>query len=99
MPVLWFYEASAVLSRAQNTGTLAASKAAEFITELQSLNITADDAGVERVLTDVHRLALLYRLTSYDAAYLELAIRLNLPLATLDDELIRAAAAAGVPVL
>jgi predicted nucleic acid-binding protein len=99
VPVLWFYEASAVLSRAQNIGTLTASKAAEFITELQSLNITADDAGVERVLTDVHRLALSYRLTSYDAAYLELAIRLNLPLATLDDELIRAAGVAGIPVL
>jgi predicted nucleic acid-binding protein len=99
VPVLWFYEASAVLSRAQNTRTLAASKATAFITELKSLNITADDTGVEHVFTDVHRLALSYRLTSYDAAYLELAIRLNLPLATLDDELIRAARAAGVTVL
>jgi predicted nucleic acid-binding protein len=99
VPVLWFYEASAVLSRAQNTGMLAATRAAEFITELQSLNITADDAGVVRVFTDVHHLALSYRLTSYDAAYLELAVRLNLPLATLDDELIQAASAAGVPVL
>ena len=99
VPVLWLYEASAVLSRAQNTGTLAAPKAAEFITELRSLNIIADDAGVARVLTDVHRLALSHHLTSYDAAYLELAIRLNLPLATLDDKLIRAARAAGVAVL
>ena len=99
VPILWFYEASAVLARAQNTGMLAASKAADFITGLKSLNIVADDAGVERVLTDVHRLALSYRLTSYDAAYLELAIRLNLPLATLDDELTRAARTAGVRVL
>ena len=44
-------------------------------------------------------MALSYRLTSYDTAYLELATRLNLPLATLDDELIRAAGAAGIPVL
>jgi predicted nucleic acid-binding protein len=99
VPVLCFYEASAVLSRAQNIGTLIASKAAEFITELRSLSIIADDAGVARVLTDVHRLALSYHLTSYDAAYLELAIRLNLPLATLDDELIRAARTAGTRVL
>ena len=99
VPVLWFYEASAVLSRAQTIGTLAASKATAFITELKSLNIIADDAGVARVLTDVHRLALSYRLTSYDAAYLELATRLNLPLATLDDELLRAAGAAGILVL
>jgi predicted nucleic acid-binding protein len=99
VPVLWFYEASAVLSRAQNTGALAAARAADFIAELQSLSITADDAGLVRVFTDVHRLALAYRLTSYDAAYLELAIRLNLPLATLDDDLIQAAKAAGVGVL
>ena len=99
VPVLWFYEASAVLSRAQTTGTLVASRATAFITELRSLNITADDAGVAHVFTDVHRLALSYRLTSYDATYLELAIRLNLPLATLDDELVRAAGAAGVPLL
>jgi predicted nucleic acid-binding protein len=58
VPVLWFYEASAVLSRAQNIGMLTASKAAAFITELKSLNIIADDAGIARVLTDVHRLAL-----------------------------------------
>jgi predicted nucleic acid-binding protein len=99
VPVLWFYEASAVLSRAQNTGALAAAKAADFIAELQSLSITADDAGLARVFTDVHRLALACRLTSYDAAYLELAIRLNLPLATLDEDLIRAAKTAGVAVL
>jgi predicted nucleic acid-binding protein len=43
--------------------------------------------------------ALAYRLTSYDAAYLELAIRLQLPLATLDTELIRACKTAGVAVL
>ena len=78
---------------------LAASKAAEFIAELKSLNIIADDVGVDRALTDVHLLAPSYRLTSNDAAYLELAIRLDLPLATLDDELIRAACTAGVSML
>jgi predicted nucleic acid-binding protein len=45
---------------------------------------------VARVFSDVHRLALTYRLTSYDAAYLELALRRNLPLATLDAELVAA---------
>ena len=51
------------------------------------------------MLTSVHALALQYRLTSYDAAYLELAQRRNLPLATLDDELREACQAAGVTVL
>jgi hypothetical protein len=49
VPVPRFYEASAVLSRAQNTGMLAASKAAKFITELKSLSIIADDGVVAHV--------------------------------------------------
>jgi predicted nucleic acid-binding protein len=99
VPVLWFYEASAVLAREQNRGTLAAPKAEQFIVELKALRIVADAGSAARVFSDVHRLALDHRLTSYDAAYLELALRHGLPLATLDDELIRASKAAGVTVL
>jgi predicted nucleic acid-binding protein len=47
----------------------------------------------------LHRLALAHRLTSYDAAYLEVVLRRGLPLATLDDDLIRASRAAGVSVI
>ncbi len=99
VPILWFYEASAVLARAQNRGTLAAAKADEFIAELQALNIRADEESAARIFGDVHRLAVAHRLTSYDAAYLELALRRSLPLATLDDDLIRASQLAGVAVI
>ena len=99
VPALWFYEASAVLAREQNRGTLATPKADQFIAELTALRIAVDAESAARVFSDVHRLALAYRLTSYDAAYLELALRRGPPLATLDDELIRASAAAGVAVL
>jgi predicted nucleic acid-binding protein len=99
VPVLWFYEASAVLARAQIRGTLPAPKADEFIAELKFLKITADEESASRVFTDVHRLALTYRLTSYDAAYLELALRRDLPLATLDDDLILASKAAGLAIV
>jgi predicted nucleic acid-binding protein len=51
------------------------------------------------VFTDVHRVALAHRRTSYDAAYLELALRRNLPLATLDADLIRACKTASLTVL
>jgi len=54
---------------------------------------------MDRILTDVHRLAVTYRLTSYDAAYLELALRRKLPLATLDEDLVRACKMAGVDVI
>jgi predicted nucleic acid-binding protein len=96
VPILWLYEASAVLARAENRSTLAAEKASAFLAELQSLNIATDEESAARVFTDVHRLALTHRLTSYDAAYLELAIRRRVPLATLDDDLARASLAAGV---
>jgi len=101
VPVLWFYEASAVVAREQIRGTLAAPKADEFIAELKFLKITADEESAARVFPDVHRLALAltYRLTSYDAAYLELALRRDFPLATLDDDLIRASKAAGVAIV
>lgn len=99
VPVLWLYEASAVLARAQNRGTLDGAKAEEFIAALRALNITPDDESADRVFSDVHRLAVTYRLTSYDAAYLELAIRRRLPVASLDDDLLRACRAAGVQLL
>ena len=47
-------------------------------------------------LTDVHRVATVYHLTSYDPAYLELALRRSLPLATLDGELLAACKAVGL---
>ncbi len=49
--------------------------------------------------TRVEKLAREYRLTAYDAAYLEIAQRLHIPLATLDKELIGAARHAGVGLL
>ena len=58
-----------------------------------------DAESATRIFTDVHRLALTHRLTSYDAAYLELAMRRSVPLATLDDDLVRASRATGIALL
>jgi predicted nucleic acid-binding protein len=99
VPVLWRYEVSAVLVRAEIRGVLAASKAAEFLNRLAALDIRIDVENAARVLTDVRGLAIRHRLTSYDAAYLELALRRNLPMATLDEELLAACKAAGVTCL
>jgi predicted nucleic acid-binding protein len=99
VPILWRYEVSAVLVRAQTRGEASALEVDDFLADLRGLNITVDGPGTECILTDVHRLALDYRLTSYDAAYLELTLRRNLPLATLDEELARACKAAGGTIL
>jgi predicted nucleic acid-binding protein len=87
VPVLWRYEVSAVLARAQTKAGFPAQEVAAFLQSLAALDIRVDDETASRVLTDVHGLAVQFRLTSYDAAYLELAQRRKLPLATLDDEL------------
>ncbi len=99
VPVLWRYEVTAVLAKARKEGIITGEKADAFIALLQSLNITLDREGADRILTEVYSLAVTYRLTSYDAAYLELAIRKKLPLATLDAELIRACRSAGAALL
>lgn len=60
------------------------------------LNITADPATVSHALPETLNLARRYKLSCYDAAYLELALRAGLPLATLDADLEKAAKKAGV---
>ena len=99
VPVLWQYEVSAVLTRALKNGALDAPEVSEFLDTLNQLNISVDPDSSKHILTDVHQLAITYRLSSYDASYLEVAKRRNVPLATLDKELITASKASGVTLL
>jgi predicted nucleic acid-binding protein len=96
VPILWRYEVSAVLARAEIKGLLTTSKVVEFFEDLAVMRIIVDIESADRVLTDVYRRTTLHRLTAYDAAYLELALRRNLPIVTLDAELRNACKAAGV---
>ncbi len=98
VPVLWLYEVVSVLAKAQRTESITAEKVHGFLEDLRSLNIIVDDESFGHIFGDVHRLAVEHGLSGYDAAYLELAIRKGLPLATLDEDLQKAAAAAGVPL-
>jgi predicted nucleic acid-binding protein len=63
---------------------------------LAGIRISPDAATFPRALVETLSLARRYRLSSYDASYLELALRLGLPLATLDIDLLKAARKAGV---
>ena len=96
VPVLWLYEVVSVLAKAQRTASITADKAHGFLEDLRSLDITVDDESVGYIFGDVHRLAVEHGLSGYDAAYLELAIRKGLPLATLDEDLQKAAKTAGI---
>ena len=99
VPVLWLYEVVSVLAKAQRSASITADKVHGFLEDLRSLDITVDDESFGHIFGDVHRLAVEHGLSGYDAAYLELAIRKGLPLATLDEDLQKAAAAAGVALL
>ncbi len=98
VPVLWLYEVVSMLAKSERLGAISAGKVHGFLEDLRSLNIAVDEESFGYIFGDVHRLAVTYGLSGYDAAYLELAIRKGLPLATLDEDLQKAAPAAGVTV-
>ena len=96
VPAIWPYEVTNVLIVAERRKRIAQNKVIQFVKELQSFDITVDPQNSARIFRDVMTVAQMHRLTAYDAAYLELAIREGLPIATLDGNLRRAAVSAGV---
>ena len=98
-PQLWPLEALNVLLAGERRGRLDRDTRLALMSFLARLPITIDAETSDRTWDATARLAEAHRLTAYDAAYLELAQRLGLPLATRDATLIAAAAAAGVAVL
>jgi len=91
VPALWLYEVTNVSMLAVRKGRITKEKAITFLNNLIDLPIQVEPpahrADVLPVLADLMER---HKLTSYDAAYLELVIRRNLPLATLDKALIDA---------
>jgi len=96
-PGLWPLELANVLRTACKRGAIVAQRAQEISAEINTRPITIDTAPSSP--SALLALALRFDLTSYDAAYLELALRLQLPIATQDDALMQATMAAGVGVV
>ena len=98
VPSLWPLEvANAVLMGEQRNRSTQAD-AQRWIAVLETLPITLDGETAAHAWNDTLKLARAQNLSAYDAAYLELALRRGLPLATLDAELKAAAQAVGVPL-
>lgn len=91
VPGLWHLEASNVLVQAVKGGELSVADVEGFVAQLEVLPIAIDGDTASFALNRTMVLAMNYNLSSYDAAYLELALRRNLPLATLDTALVKAA--------
>lgn len=98
VPNLWHLEAANVLLSAEKRGELTAAEAERFISQLESLPVYTDSHTANQAFNRIRALAKAYKLSSYDAAYLELAIREGLPLATLDKSLLKAAKKAGIEI-
>ena len=99
VPIIWHLEVANLIALSERGGRVPASRSAEFITQLQNLPIMVDDELAARVFTYILDLARSQRLSAYDAAYLELAMRLGVPLASKDSDLCAAAERLGVAVI
>ncbi len=96
VPAVWWFEVRNLLITGERHGRMDPAGTAGFLAALERLSIGIDHAPASDT---VLALARLHRLTIYDAAYLELALRIDAPLATLDRKLAAAARAAGVPLV
>jgi predicted nucleic acid-binding protein len=96
VPGLWVLEVTNALAVGERRGRLSAGEAAGALRLLARMPIQIDDRAGLPLAADLLALARSHGLSAYDAAYLELALRLSCPLATLDRQLQAAAAAAGV---
>jgi predicted nucleic acid-binding protein len=99
VPGLWHLEVANILQIGIRRQRHAADFRDRILSDLSDLPIHVDPETHRQAWGTTARLAERHRLTLYDAAYLELALRRGLPLATLDEELRAAAASNGVQLL
>ena len=97
-PLHWPIEIANGLLMAQRRRRITPAIRANALADVALLPVTLDDLTIEMVWSRTSDIALRCNLSIYDAAYLELAMRKRLPLATLDDNLMKAADAEGVAI-
>jgi predicted nucleic acid-binding protein len=96
VPAVWPLEIGNGVLSGERRGRSTEAQAERWLGYLLGMPITVDARGVADLWGEVLGVARRFGLSAYDAAYLELALRRGLPLATLDRRLQESAAAAGV---
>jgi predicted nucleic acid-binding protein len=99
VPAFWCSEVLNSLLVGERKGRISADQTRAFLAALSALRPKLDDAPLARVFQDVQTLCRQHGLASYDALYVELAMRSGSPLATLDKNQRDAAVAVGVTCL
>ena len=95
VPALWHLDVANVMLGARKRGQIDRAGVEKFMSTLRTLEIEVDDETMSVAWTRTMGLGESYGLTAYDAAYLELALRRGLPLASLDEPLRKACQKAG----
>lgn len=96
VPALWYLEVANALLMGERRKRSTPADTKQWLAFLRSLPITVDEMPPAQLGHDILTLARTHGLSAYDAAYLELAVRRGLPLATLDHRLAKAARASGI---
>lgn len=96
VPSLWRLEVANALLMGERRHRTTEAQVGQFLALLQALPVVIDDETVVHAWHDTLHLSRSNNLSVYDAAYLELALRCGLPLASLDEGLKLAAATVGV---
>ena len=99
VPTIWPLEVVNVLLVAERRQRLSQTDSVRFLTLLSHLPIFVDRGWPERRMEELLAVGRAHNLSSYDAAYLDLAMRKGLPIATLDQKLIEAAEQVEIPLL
>jgi len=99
VPSVWSLEVVNVLLAAERKKCISEADSVHFISLLSQLPIVVEYESPEKAMKDLLGLARAHSLSSYDASYLDLAMRKGLPLATLDDKLRKAAEATKAALL
>ena len=96
VPGIWLLEVANGLLVGERRRRATAAESDQFLDVLRTFRITIDEPRLAGMTASILSIARRFQLSAYDAAYLELAYRRGLPLATLDRKLAKAANAAGV---
>ncbi|HEY3856839.1 MAG TPA: type II toxin-antitoxin system VapC family toxin [Verrucomicrobiae bacterium] len=99
VPPLWFLEMANILMVAQRRRRLTSMERRAALEKLADMQFSVDEEGTRNAFGNISELAEKHGLTIYDATYLELALRLSLPLASRDQTLRNAAKRCGVKPL
>ena len=99
VPPIWKDEIHNTLIASERRGRSSLAQTRQCMDMLESLQVDIDIGALEAPFDHVLSLARTYHLTAYDACYLELALRMGAPIATLDSALKKAAEESGIGVV